>query len=175
MVTGFVAPAGKEVIFRPNPIVVGIADFKVYNKPDRDIVTYSLGSCIGLTLYDRFAKVGGMIHVKLPDSQQFGKMAEDNPAAFPDTGVPALMSELFTLGAHKRRLVAKIAGGAHVLKTENSFNISERNYHSMVDTLKHWAVRITAEDVGKELPRTMYLEMSTGKTLIKTGQNLYEI
>ena len=49
-------------------VVVDIADFQVSNDPRVDLVTYSLGSCIGVAIWDRETRVGGMIHYMLAES-----------------------------------------------------------------------------------------------------------
>lgn len=49
-------------------IVVGVSDMKVSKDPDSVLVTYSLGSCIGVAIWDRMAHVGGMLHFMLPES-----------------------------------------------------------------------------------------------------------
>ena len=86
---------------------VGIADYKVGKAPQQ-IISYGLGSCIGISLYDPQTKVGGLVHIMLPDSTQ--ARAHENHAKFADTGVPLLLGEVLKLGAAKSRLVAKIAG-----------------------------------------------------------------
>ena len=50
-------------------ITVDISGMRISETPDDVLVTYSLGSCVGLTLYDPVAKVGGMIHCMLPLSR----------------------------------------------------------------------------------------------------------
>jgi len=172
MLTASAPSTNQKLSFHPSLIVVGISDYKVYNKIDTDIVTYALGSCVGLSLYEPYAKVGGILHCKLPDSSAFGQKYEETPAAFVDTGVPELLSAMFKMGAIKRRMVAKIAGGASVLKDSTNFNIGERNCESMIKTLKHWAIPIKGEATGKKIPRTMYLDMKTGKTCVKTGNDI---
>ena len=52
-------------------LVVNISDFKISNNPGDHIVTYSLGSCLGVTVYDPTLRLGGMIHCLLPDSTRF--------------------------------------------------------------------------------------------------------
>ena len=49
-------------------LIVGISDIKISNASDDVIITYALGSCIGISVYDPVAKVGGLLHYMLPDS-----------------------------------------------------------------------------------------------------------
>ena len=49
-------------------IIVGVSDMKVSNDANASLITYSLGSCIGVVIYDPAVKVGGLLHFMLPDS-----------------------------------------------------------------------------------------------------------
>ena len=92
-------------------IKVGMADYKVGRSPST-LISYGLGSCIGVSLYDPIRKIGGLLHIMLPDSTQ--ARASDNPAKFADTGIPLMINDVVALGATRARLVAKIAGGAQM-------------------------------------------------------------
>ena len=93
-------------------IVVGVADLAVTGDPSTTLVTYALGSCIGVTLYDPIAKVAGMLHFMLPNSKINGEKAGTTPAMFADTGVPALFKQAYELGAVKSNLIVRATGGA---------------------------------------------------------------
>ena len=85
-------------------IKVGMADYKV-GRSTATLISYGLGSCIGISLYDPQRKVGGLLHIMLPDSTQ--ARSSDNPAKFADTGIPLMINDVVALGASKTRLVAK--------------------------------------------------------------------
>ena len=104
----------------PDLIKVGMADYKVGAAPST-LISYGLGSCIGLSLYDPQAKVGGLLHYMLPDSKQ--ARPSDTPAKFIDTGFPLMLADVLKLGAVKSRLVAKIAGGAQMFAFSNSTSV----------------------------------------------------
>ena len=101
----------------PDLIKVGMADYKVGAAPST-LISYGLGSCIGLSLYDPQTKVGGLLHYMLPDSKQ--ARPSDTPAKFIDTGFPLMLADVLKLGAVKSRLVAKIAGGAQMFAFSNT-------------------------------------------------------
>jgi len=147
---------------------VGISEMAVSDKPDNVLVTYSLGSCVGLSLYDPTAQVGGLIHCMLPLSRVDRNKAKLKPQMFVDTGVPAMLQALVDLGADKKRLVAKMAGGAAMFKDETQFRIGERNYTVMRKVLLENSILIDGEDVGGSVARTMYLFINSGKTIIKS-------
>jgi chemotaxis protein CheD len=149
-------------------IVVGVSEMAVSASAEDVIVTYSLGSCIGLTLYDPAAEVGGMLHAMLPLSSLDPSRAASNPAMFTDTGVAHLLQTLFDMGASRRNLVATVAGAASQLDQHKRFRIGERNYTVLRRLLWKNEVLIAAEEIGGQGSRTMYLDMATGQTLIKT-------
>lgn len=104
-------------------LIVGVADMKVSRDPDVVLVTHSLGSCIGLAIYDPVVKVGGLLHYMLPDSELDLKKSRDNPAMFGDTGIPLLFKSTYKFGAKKSRLKVVVAGGAQIMDQNGLFNI----------------------------------------------------
>jgi len=148
---------------------VGISEMYVSNVIDDILVTYSLGSCIGLTLYDPVTHIGGLIHCMLPHSQTDANKAETNPCMFVDTGVAALLRSLFDRGAVRKNLIAKIAGGSNLLDDKEIFKIGERNHTMVRKILWKNDILIRGEDVGGSHPRTMSLQIADGKTFIRAG------
>ena len=154
---------------------VGISEMMVSNRSGDILVTYSLGSCLGITVYDPVAHVGGMIHCMLPLSRIDIQKAQKSPAMFVDTGVPALFEEAYRLGAQKSRMIVKVAGGAQILDEKGAFNIGQRNYAVLRKILWKNNVLIAAEDVGGSVPRTMYLEIDTGRVIIRSRGKKVEL
>ena len=166
---------GKWVIAPPRKsLVVGVADMVVSNDPGAELVTYSLGSCLGITVYDPARNVGGLLHVMLPDSSIDAAKASTAPFMFVDTGVPRLFQAVYNLGAERRRLEIKVAGGAQLLDEKGVFNIGERNRQALSRMLALNGYAIHARDVGGLSSRTMRLDLTTGNTTIKTpGADIY--
>jgi len=156
-------------------ITVGISDMKTSSGADDVIITHSLGSCIGLSLYDPIARIGGMVHCMLPLSQIDPTRAQAMPAMFTDTGVPLLIQSMLDLGAEKRRLTAKVAGAAKLLGNSNTFNIGDRNQVILRKVLWKNKILIAGEDTGGTKARTMMLHMGTGVTTLRSGGLEYEI
>ncbi len=154
---------------------IGISEMAVTNGAEDVLITYSLGSCLGISLYDPVAKVGGMIHCMLPLSKVDRDKARKKPAMFVDTGVPALLQQLFELGAKRNRLVVKVAGGARVFDKDDHFKIGERNYTILRKVLWKNSILIDGEEVGGTVARTMSLEMADGTTRIKSKGRQWEI
>ena len=153
--------------------VVDIADFKVSDSPSETLITYSLGSCIGVTIWDPEVKVGGMIHYMLPDSSI--SPAKANPAMFADTGIPRLFRAAYELGAVKKRMTVKAVGGSQLLDDNGTFNIGKRNYVMLRKIFWKNGILIDAEDVGGSISRTLRLNVGTGQVTIRTRNEETEL
>ncbi|MBF0551249.1 MAG: chemotaxis protein CheD [Deltaproteobacteria bacterium] len=159
-----------------NTVIVGIADMKTSSNQDEVLVTYSLGSCIGVAIHDPVAKVGGLLHYMLPESQIDTSKAKANPFMFADTGIPLLFRTCYAMGAKKNRLVVKVAGGSQIMDETNFFNIGRRNYEALVNILSRNNVRIVSQTIGGVTNRTMRLNITTGQVLVKMpGEEMVEL
>ncbi len=150
-------------------LIIGIADMKISRNTDDVLITYALGSCLGIVVYDPVAKVGGLLHVMLPISSVNPAKAAANPMMFVDTGVPALFKECYKAGGKKERLMVKVAGGASLQNNEESdqFMIGKRNFLMLRKLLWKNNVLIKAWDVGDRHSRTIWLDMATGDVILK--------
>jgi len=151
-------------------ITVDISDAKVSADPAHVLVTYSLGSCIGVCLYNIAERTGGMLHYLLPDSSANPQRAKENPFIYADTGMEALLEKLVSTGIKKSQLRVKVAGGAQRLKiTTKTFDIGKRNYLAIRRILWENGMFIEAEDVGGCLPRTLYMSIADGSVIVKSN------
>lgn len=163
------SPTGKWVIAPPRKtLVVGVADMAVSNDSSAEIVTYSLGSCLGITIYDPAKKIGGLLHLMLPDSKIDAARATSAPCMFVDTGVPRLFHAAYNLGADRNRLVIKVAGGAQLLDQQKIFNIGARNFEALEKLLAQNGLKAHAADIGGLSSRTVRLDLTTGQVTVKT-------
>jgi len=156
-------------------INIGIAGYGVSRSPNR-LVTLGLGSCVGICLYDRETRVGGLLHIMLPDSTQFKEVKK--PGKFADTGIPVLIDEVVRQGGRLPRLFAKLAGGAQMFSgpdANNSMNIGMRNVAASRAALDRAGIRIVAEDVGGGAGRTIFFDLSTGQVVVRTMGNNYRV
>ena len=147
--------------------IIGVADMAMSNSSDQILVTYSLGSCIAVVIYDPKARVGGMLHYMLPEAALDPEKAKKNPFMFADTGIPQLFKESYRLGAKKENLIVKAAGGAQILDESGFFNIGKRNYLAMRKLFWRNNVMVAAEHVGGNVNRTLRLHMDTGRVMMK--------
>ncbi len=148
-------------------IVVGISDWKICKNPEV-LVTYALGSCVGSCLYDKVTGIAGLSHIMLPDSTSAeGKTV--NRMKFADTALPDMLAEMIKMGADKRRIQAKIAGGALMFATRSEqFNIGERNVAAVKKALSALRIPIIASDTGLNYGRTVFFQSADGKVVIKS-------
>ena len=158
---------------RATKTTVPIAEWRVSADPGEELITYALGSCLGLTVHDPVAGVGGLLHVMLPTSTVNPEKAADRPGMFVDTGVPLLFTDCYALGAVKSRMVAKVAGGASQAAADaDSFQIGKRNMLMLKKLLWKNGVLLQAEDVEGHVSRTMSLDVGTGAVRLRiNGQD----
>lgn len=149
-------------------IVVDISDAKVSNNPSDVLVTYSLGSCIGVCLYDAVTTIGGMLHYQLPSSKMDEERARGKPLMFADTGMALLLNKMTSMGANKKRMHVRLAGGAAMATGPQGFDIGKRNYLAIRKILWSNGMFINAEDVGGSAARNLYLDMADGTVTVRS-------
>ena len=135
-------------------IRVGMADYKVGSAPST-IISYGLGSCIGISLYDPQTKVGGLLHIMLPDSTQ--ARPTDNPAKFADTGLPLMLKDVLALGA-----MFAFQNATDIMR------VGSRNAEAAKKILKAQGIKIIGEDTGGTYGRTVSIDLNTGVYKVKT-------
>lgn len=140
---------------------IGIAGLKLVSAPDR--IRTVLGSCIGIAMYDRVAKIGGLAHIILPSSKE----GSGDPRKFADTAVDILLEELIAAGSERKRIAAKIAGGAAMFGPVCAGGLGDRNSEAVRSRLKHYSIRLAGEAVGGTKGRKMLLDPATGKVQVE--------
>jgi len=157
-------------------VAVGVGDVKLTAESGETLVIYGLGSCIGIAIWDPVSRVAGMLHFMLPESQSDPEKARQNLALYADTGIPLLFRSAYQLGADKKRLLVRVAGGAQVLDGDGVLDIGKRNYLAMKKIFWKAGVMIHAEEVGGSLSRTLRLEAGSGKLLLQeAGEEAREL
>lgn len=154
-----------------NVITVGIADLNIVRNPG-SLVTYALGSCVGICLYDSALHVAGMAHIMLPSSKELSRITQQ-PYKFADTGVDELLKKMQAVGSNPLRLTAKIAGGAQMFAAMSSSsiaNIGDRNVAAVKAALALKHIPIIAEDTGSDYGRTLYFHAEDGSVLVKSAR-----
>ena len=161
------APPRSWVVPAPKKnLIVGVGDMLASNDPQAHLVTYSLGSCVGVVIYDPAVKAGGLLHAMLPDSTINAERASDRPYMFVDTGLPALFHAVYALGGLKPRLIIKFAGGAEFLDEKKLFNIGQRNVETVLAMLTRNNAPLKAQETGGHESRTIRLDLSNGNLTV---------
>jgi chemotaxis protein CheD len=151
------------------PIDLRIAELAV-TESNETIRIYGLGSCIAVILHDPVARVTGAGHILLPSSP-------DGPptrrrAKYADTAIRTMVKEMKNRGARTARMIAKLAGGAHMFSfaspREGVKLIGERNVLRAREILREIGIPVVAEDTGEDYGRTVEIDASTGQVLIRS-------
>lgn len=148
-------------------IKVGIADLNICKSPN-SITTIGLGSCVGVVIRDTTLKIGGMVHVMLPDSTAIA--SNSNPAKFADTGIVHLVELLEKEGCSRKRMEAKIAGGAQMFSFQSKSElqgVGARNVEACKEALTKLGIPIKAEDTGLNYGRTVIFYPENGNYEIR--------
>ena len=130
---------------------------------DGDTLRTLLGSCVGLALYDRRQKVGGLAHIVLPDSRG----NTDKPGKFANTAIPTLIDEMHAAAGDELNLTAKLAGGASMFSMSVPSRIGEQNIESCERLLRELGIPILARHCGGEKSRRMSLDTAVGRVVIE--------
>ena len=147
-------------------LVIGIADMKM-TQGEGMLVTYALGSCIGICLHDPKLKLGALVHIMLPLNMETGRK---NPMKYADTGIRETIKQMEAKGASRSRITAKIAGGAMMFKDGSGSlgNIGQRNIESVRVNLKKEGIRVLKEDVGGTVARTLLFDVNSGLGCVRS-------
>ena len=148
-------------------LVVGIADMKMA-RGEGMLITYALGSCVGICLYDPLIRLAALVHVMLPLNMETNRKS---PLKYEDTGIRETLRQMQGQGAMRLRIVAKIAGGARMFDVPgggNLGNIGQRNIESAHLVLRKEGVRLLREDVGGTTARTLLFDTESGQACVRS-------
>lgn len=148
-------------------LTVGIADMKML-QGEGILVTYALGSCIGLCFHDPRLRLGALLHIMLPLNMETGRT---HPLKYADTGIKETLKALEAKGAMRSRMTVKIAGGAKMFEVSGGGglgNIGQRNIESVHAILKRENLRLSGEHTGGTVARTMLFDVVTGQACIRS-------
>ena len=147
-------------------INVGVSQLKAAEKPSA--LRTILGSCVGICIYDRMKKIGGLAHILLPVNER----NENTPEKFASTAIPLLVQQLIKNGAKKEFMTAKIAGGASMFKFSANVSlgqIGDRNVEETKKALTKLGIPILVEEIGGNSGRVVTFYMDDGRMKIKSN------
>jgi chemotaxis protein CheD len=155
--------AGVEPLRR----VVGIAEMLVSADSREQLITYALGSCLGVCVFDPVARVAGLLHLMLPNASLAPDKAAQNPLMFADTGVPQLFLSSYALGAKKERMLVAVAGGASFGREQDlGSSIGPRNVAMLRKVLWKNGVLLRKHELGGSEPRNMSIDVRSGEVTL---------
>ncbi|MDP2181544.1 MAG: chemotaxis protein CheD [Actinomycetota bacterium] len=150
----------------PNLVEVGVGMLAIAEYP-KYLMTPALGSCVGVALYDATLRQGGLAHIMLPMPLDSGLVASED--RFASNAIPRLVSMLSEAGSPRRRLMAKLAGGAAMFRTDSALaQIGERNVAEVRRQLKLLNILVIAEDTGESHARTVELHLDNGTYVVRS-------
>jgi chemotaxis protein CheD len=149
-------------------LIIGIGDCKLSKDPEDVLITHALGSCIAIMVHDPVAKVAGLLHFMLPESNIDAGKAVQRPFVFADTGIPLLFQNAYLLGAAKSRMTVMAAGGAQMLDPNGTFNIGKRNHLAMRKIFWKAGVIVHKEEIGGVVSRTVKMDVGSGRVLLRS-------
>lgn len=150
-------------------LVVGISDMKVSEGAEDVLVTYSLGSCLGVAVWDPVRRMGGLVHCLLPLAMANPEKARAKPAMFVNSGVSQLIRKLLEKGCKREFLVIKAVGGAAMMGADKAYQTGARNIAALTRLLEKNGLKLAAADLGGNMPRTMSLSIATGQVTVRSG------
>jgi len=121
-----------------------------------------LGSCVAACVRDPLLQLGGMNHFMLPE----GNVGDGAPARYGSYAMELLINELLKRGANRRRLEAKVFGGANVLKGFTSNPVGTRNAQFVLEYLAAEQIPVVAEDLRGIHPRKVWFFPQTGRVMV---------
>ncbi len=148
-------------------LTVGIADMKIA-QGNSVLVTYALGSCLGLCFHDPRLKLGALLHIMLPINMETGRT---HPMKYADTGIRETLKQMEARGSSRSRITVKIAGGAKMFEIAGGSglgNIGQRNIESVNAILKRENIRLLAQEVGGKVARTLFFDVNTGQGCVRS-------
>jgi len=145
-------------------INIHIGEFHVSGAPR--IIYTLLGSCVAVCLYDPVARIGGMNHILLPgraDRKNFNVRAR-----YGINAMDLLINKMMALSADRRRIVAKVFGGAHVISViSREYGVGIKNAEFVLDFCRKEGIEVISRNLGGETTRKIYFHTDTGDVFLK--------
>jgi chemotaxis protein CheD len=150
--------------------IVGIGEMFISNNIEDTIKTFALASCIGVVVYSSFRKVGGMIHIALPEPSAI-KGKSTRPYYYATTGIPQLINQMCTeYKCIKGELKISLYGGANSIRSNDIFNVGRKNLVTTRNVLNEMNLKFIDNETGKNVSRTIELDIFTGQVTVTYQQ-----
>ena len=149
-------------------IIIGIGEYAISNKKEDVLKTYALASCVGITMYCPLTKVGGMIHIALPN-HHITELNHSKPGYYASLGVPLLLDMMEKkFHCKKDNLIIQLFGGADSINKMDCFNIGRKNINAITNLLTKMSLKYSFTSVGGHLSRTIEMDIESGQIKMHT-------
>lgn len=136
----------------------------VYASGEPMVIKTLLGSCIAVCLHDAVRGVGGMNHFMLP----WGNGEREDAGRFGVHAMDLLIGAIMKAGGDRRRLVAKVFGGANLLDVQGPVvDIPRQNVEFGLTFLEEEGIPIVSTDVGGRRARQVHFYTQSGRAFVK--------
>ncbi len=154
-----------------NRISIHIGEYHASNEPS--VIHTILGSCVAVCLFDPASRIGGMNHILLPGKADVKHFNES--ARYGINAMELLINRMMGIGGNRRRFIAKVFGGAHVLPAISKENgTGEKNASFALEFLKNEKIKVLNKDVGGTDSRKIYFHTDTGDAFLKRISRTYQ-
>jgi putative nucleotidyltransferase with HDIG domain len=127
-----------------------------------------IGTCVGVSLFDSEAGVGGLIHILLPEP--VSKNSTFQLEKYASTGLPFFIDALIEAGASINKLIASVAGGAFIgplNEQDLSLDIGGRTADIVKQILEAKGIAIQKSETGGFFTCRIRLNMQSWETSIE--------
>jgi chemotaxis protein CheD len=138
-----------------------------YHAARKGAITTVLGSCVSTCLWDPAERIGGMNHFMLPGDTASPGSPWAASARFGVYAMEVLINDMLRLGADRRRMVAKVFGGAQLLAGFDRLDVGAKNSEFVVEFLRVEGIRVIARDLLDVCPRKVHFFLDSGKVQVK--------
>lgn len=132
-----------------------------------EVLKTTLGSCIGIVLYDPKNEIFGLAHVMLARAHG---TAVENPAKYADTAIPNLLQMMQVPMGDASRVKAKIAGGANMFSDivgSGLMNVGQQNIDTVKEILEKFGISVIGEDVGGHKGRQLTVDTESRRVFVQ--------
>ncbi len=148
--------------------IVTIHPGEFYASKEDVIIATVLGSCVSVAFWDQRLKLGGLNHFMLPGNLEDEDMIKSRNAKYGMFAIELLYNDLLKAGSRKADIIAKVFGGASVLRlVTGPTKVPKDNVDFALAFLRKENIPVVANDTGGILPRKIFFFAQTGKVLLK--------
>ncbi len=147
---------------------VSISEFRLATAP-AVLVSYGLGSCLAIALWDGQRQQGGLAHTLLPTLRA---VPGERQTKYVDAAIRLMSAALLEKGSDVAHLRAKLAGGANMfaLGQNGQGGIGARNIAAARAALSEIGISVAAEDVGGDFGRTVEFDLASGALTVRAAR-----